>query len=256
MKLFRLLGLISFLVILNSCSTKKEILYFQDYENIPKDVINFSPQIQINDILSINVNSLIAEAAIPYNRNISSQGGAGSQEARPLKSIGYLVSSDGTITFPILGSITATGKTTKELESDITKILVNEGHLKNPTVIVSVINAKITVLGEVGSPGTITFEEETVTLPQAIGMAGDLTINGVREDILIIREVDGVRTVGHVDMTKTDWFTSEFYNLRQNDIILVNPNGPAVKQAGYITNIAGVFGVVSFILTLVLLIKS
>ncbi|WP_434037660.1 polysaccharide biosynthesis/export family protein [Formosa sp. 4Alg 33] len=254
MKLFRLVGLILFFCIINSCSTRKEILYFQDYENIPKDVINSSPKIQINDILSINVNSLIPEAAVPYNRDVSS--GGGSQITVPLKSIGYLVSSDGSITFPILGSIVATGKTTKELESDIRKILIDEGHLKNPTVIVSIINSKITVLGEVGKPGTITFEEETITLPQALGLAGDLTINGVREDVIIIREVDGVRTVGHVDMTKTDWFTSPFYTLRQNDVILVNPNGPAVKQAGYITSIGGLFGLVSFIITLVLLIKS
>ncbi|MFB9054521.1 polysaccharide biosynthesis/export family protein [Formosa undariae] len=245
--------MILFLGILNSCSTKKEILYFQDYENIPKDVINISPEIQINDILTINVNSLIPEAATPYNRNVTT---GRSQVAVSLKSMGYLVSSDGTITFPILGSIVATNKTTKELESYITRILVDEGHLKDPTVIVSIINAKITVLGEVGNPGTITFEEETITLPQALGLAGDLTYNGVREDIIIIREVNGVRTVGHVDMTKTDWFTSPFYTVKQNDIILVNPNGPAVKKAGYITNIAGVFGVVSFILTLVLLLKS
>ncbi|CDF80617.1 polysaccharide export outer membrane protein, partial [Formosa agariphila KMM 3901] len=240
-------------LLVSSCATRKEILYFQDYENIPKDVIINSPKIQINDILSITVKSLVAEAAEPYNRN----NGAGSgNNTDMMKLQGYLVSPSGEITFPILGKLQVINKTTKELEDYIRNILIDGGHLKDPTVIVRIVNAKFTVLGEVSSPGTYDYDEETITLPQALGLAGDLSINGVREDIMIIREVNQVRTVAHIDMTKTDWFTSPYYTIKQNDIIVVNQNGPAVKKAGYISNVGGLLGMVSFIITLVVLLKS
>ncbi|MDW5287860.1 polysaccharide biosynthesis/export family protein [Formosa sp. PL04] len=253
MKLFRMLGLFLAFLFVNSCASKKEILYFQDYENIPKDVIINATKIQINDILSISVKSLVSEAAEPYNRNNNSGGG---NSTEMMKLNGYLVSSTGSITFPILGVIQVNNKTTPDLEVFIKNILIEEGHLKDPTVIVRIVNAKFTVLGEVGSPGTYDYDEETITLPQAIGMAGDLSINGVRGDVMIIREVDQVRTVAHIDMTKTDWFTSPYYNIKQNDIIVVNPNGPEVLKSGYFTSVGALMGLVSFVITLVLLLKS
>ncbi|WP_159022683.1 polysaccharide biosynthesis/export family protein [Formosa sp. L2A11] len=254
MKLFRLLGIFLAFLFITSCATKKEILYFQDYENIPQEVILNTTKIQINDILSISVKSLIAEAAEPYNRVSSTSGSANNTSA--LKQQGYLVSSTGEITFPILGKLQVINKSTKELEDYIRQILIQGGHLKDPTIIVRIVNSKFTVLGAVGHAGTYDYDEETITLPQALGMAGDLSINGVREDVMIIREVDQVRTVAHIDMTKTDWFTSPYYTIKQNDVIVVNQNGPAVKKAGYITNYTGLFGVVSFALTLILLLKN
>ncbi|WP_299778200.1 polysaccharide biosynthesis/export family protein [uncultured Formosa sp.] len=253
MKLFRLLGVFLAFLFATSCATKKEILYFQDYENIPEEVILNTTKIQINDILSISVKSLVSEAAEPYNRSNTT---GSSNNSDMMKLQGYLVSSTGEITFPILGKLQVKNKSTKELEDYIRQILIEDGHLKDPTVIVRIVNAKFTVLGEVGSPGTYDYNEETITLPQALGMAGDLSINGVREDVMIIREVDQVRTVAHIDMTKTDWFTSPYYSIKQNDIIVVNQNGPGVKKAGYITSLTGVFSVVSFALTLILLLNN
>ncbi|QDO93707.1 polysaccharide export protein [Formosa sediminum] len=254
MKLFKLLSIILAFLFITACATKKEILYFQDYENIPKDVIFNTTKIQVNDILNITVKSLVPEAAAPYNRIGSSTGNSNNSGA--LKQLGYLVSTEGNITFPILGTLLVKNKTTKELETYIRKILIDKGHLKDPTVIVRIVNAKFTVLGEVGSPGTYDYDEETITLPQALGMAGDLSIYGMRENVMIIREVDQVRTVGHIDMTKTDWFNSPYYFIKQNDIIVVDQNGPAVKKAGYITNYTGLFGVVSFALTIILLLQN
>ncbi|MBP1839097.1 polysaccharide biosynthesis/export family protein [Formosa algae] len=253
MKLFRLLGVFLAFLFLNSCATKKEILYFQDYENIPQEVILNTTKIQINDILSVTVKSLVPEAAEPYNRTNSTNG---TNNTNAMKQQGYLVSFTGEITFPIIGDIMVKNKSPKELEDHIRELLIKGGHLKDPTIIVRIVNAKFTVLGAVGSAGTYDYDEETITLPQALGMAGDLSINGVREDIMIIREVDQVRTVGHIDMTKTDWFTSPFYNIKQNDIIVVNQNGPGVKKAGYITGLTGIFSAVSFALTLILLLTN
>ncbi|MGJ5642443.1 polysaccharide biosynthesis/export family protein [Formosa sp. S-31] len=253
MRIQSALKLLFSFVLITSCATKKEILYFQDYENIPEDVIRNMTRIQVNDILNITVKTIDAEAAEPYNRSNRTSGGGNNTGMMKLQ--GYLVRPDGRITFPILGDIHVSNKTTKELQELIHDLLVDGGHLKQPTVIVRIINAKFTVLGEVKSPGTKEFDEETLTLPQAIGIAGDLQMSGVRNDIMIIREVNGVRTVGHIDMTKTDWFTSPYYNIKQNDVIVVNPNGPKVKSAGYISNIGGLMGAISFIITLILLIQ-
>src|SRR5690606_2279949 len=159
-----------------------------------------------------------------------------------------------TIKFPVLGKIDVSGKTTTQLEEYLKQLLEDGGHLKNPVVIVRIVNSKVTVLGAVGSPGTYSFTEQNITLPQALGYAGDLNIKGVRHDILIIREENGVRSVGHIDMTQTNWFDSPYYWIKQNDVIVVDPNGPMVKSSGYITNIAGLLGVFSIILSTILLI--
>lgn len=254
MNLFRLLVLFFSFVFITSCATKKDILYFQDYENIPQDVVINTTKIQTNDILSISVKSLVSEAAEPYNRNTSQNGNSANTSS--LKLQGYLVSSEGEITFPILGKLQVKNKSITEVEEYIKRILIDGGHLKDPTVIVRIVNSKFTVLGAVGKAGTFDYDEATLTLPQALGMAGDLSINGVRENVMIIREVDQVRTVAHIDMTKTDWFTSPYYFIKQNDIIVVDQNGPGVKKAGYITNLMGLFSVVSFALTLILLLNN
>src|SRR5690606_17318611 len=146
---------------------------------------------QPNDILKITVSALVEELAKPYNRNSASnlQGGSSTEM---MKLEGYLVSEDHSINFPQLGKIYTKDKTTQHLEEELTQLLENGGHLKNPTVNVRLINAKVTILGEVGGPGTYDFTEESITILQALGMAGDLTINGQREDVLIVRESDGV----------------------------------------------------------------
>lgn len=247
------------LLFLISCSTKKDILYFQDIKDKPQtEVIYTQNKIQVNDILRITVSAINPDSALPFNANFyntSTAANAGSatngQNAMSLN--GYLVNADGNISMPILGNIQVLGKTTNEIEDLIEKILIDQGQLNNPTVIVRVTNAKITILGDIGNPGTYPYYEQNLTLLQALGYAGDLSIFGRRNDILIIREQDGKRTYGHIDMRKTDWFNSEYYYIKQNDIIYVNPNGPKIKSAGYVTNIQGLLGLFFTGLTLTLL---
>ena len=107
-----------------------------------------------------------------------------------MKLEGYLIGPDLILHFPILGNIDIKGKTPKELENHLINLLVEGNHLSNPTVTVRLLNAKVTILGEVNRAGTYTFTENNITLLQALGLAGDLTINGQREDVIIIREVD------------------------------------------------------------------
>lgn len=247
------LVLVTALFLFNSCATKKEILYFQDaaqYNNTPISYVK--PILQPNDILKITVSALLEETAKPYNRITSgSSGGVGSDL---IKLDGYLVSDQHTISFPQLGILSTADKTTRQLEVEITQLLVDGGHLKNPTVNVRLLNPKVTVLGEVGSPGTFSFTEESITLLQALGMAGDLTINGRREDILLIRETDGVYKTTTIDVTSADLLTSPYYFIKPNDVLIVNPNGPKIKSSGFISNLGSLISVISIVLSTVILI--
>ena len=237
-----------------SCASKKDILYYQDLQNGSQEYINYlSSTIQINDILFIKVSALIPESVEPFNL-MGSNGNNVTLETYRIQ--GYLVSQEGSIAFPIIGTINLAGKTTTEAQTLIAKMLSDGGYIKEPTVSVRVINSKITVLGEVKSPGTFNYDEQNLSLNQAIGLAGDLTINGVRKDVMLIREVNGVRTYAHVDLTSSDWFTSPYYYVKQNDIIIVNPNGPKITTAGYLNSIGTTLGIISFGITMYLFFKK
>jgi polysaccharide export outer membrane protein len=171
-----------------------------------------------------------------------------------MKLRGYLVSAEGNIVFPIVGKIKLLGSTPEEAEEIIKNILVSKGLLVEPVVSVRLLNGKITILGDISNPGTYPYSEQNITLLQALGYASDLSISGIRKDILVIREENGTRTYGHIDMTKTDWFDSPYYYIKQNDVIYVYPNGPKIKSAGYLTNLSTVLSVVASSITLILLI--
>jgi len=237
-----------------SCANKKEILYLQDAEAFNNTAITYSPPtIQPNDILKITVGALEPESVIPYNSPTSnSNQGGGNTEVMKLD--GYVVSSDNTINFPELGSLSTKNKTPQQLQLYITQLLEEGGHLLNPTVNVRILNAKVTVLGEVNSPGTYNFSEQNVTLLQALGYAGDLTIYGKREDILIIREADSLRQISHIDLTSANLLDRPFYTIQSNDVIYVNPNEPKIKSAGFVGNTGTLISVVSILLTTIVLI--
>ncbi|WP_293892586.1 polysaccharide biosynthesis/export family protein [Flavobacterium sp.] len=238
-----------------SCASKKDILYYQDLNTGSQEYINYlSSSIQINDILFIKVSALIPESAEPFNIQIGTNGSNINIETYRIQ--GYLVSQEGTIVFPILGTINLAGKTTVEAQNLIAKFLTDGGYIKEPKVSVRVINSKITILGEVKNPGTYNYDEQNLSLNQAIGLAGDLTINGVRKDVLVIREVNGVRTYAHVDLTSSDWFSSPYYYIKQNDVIIVNPNSPKITSSGYLNGLGTTLGFISFGITIYLLLKK
>ena len=250
----KLLLLIITSLIIQSCANKKDILYYQDIVSGSQNNISYlSGNIQVNDILFIKVAALIPESVEPFNIQVASltSGNLGVYRLQ-----GYLVSQDGTITFPALGNLKVAGLSPLEVQNLISKMLEDNDYVKEPTVSVRVVNNKVTVLGEVKAPGTYGFDEQNISLNQAIGYAGDLTINGIRKDVVLIREINGVRTYIRLDLTSSKWFDGPYYYVKQNDVIIVNPNGPKVMTAGYITNIGSLFGVISFALTLVLLLKK
>lgn len=242
-------------MILQSCVSKKEILYLQDVNLYDQEKLEYtSSKIQPNDILSITVSALVPETAIPYNVQVST--GSLTSSIDILRLQGYLVSVEGNIVFPVLGTINVVGKTTAVIEKEIQNLLEQGGHLKEPKVSIRLLNAKVTILGEVRNPGTYTFTEQNITFPQALGLAGDLTINGQRDDVLLITEENGMRKVVHIDLTKSDWFNSSHYYIKPNDFIVVNPNNARVKSAGIIGDAGIVLTIVSVLLSSVILITN
>lgn len=247
------------LLSLPSCVYKKNILYFQDAIDLNLQKVE-RPQlyIQPNDILSIAISALVPETAVAYNKKWASEGSSTQpvNNLEILKLQGYLVANDGTIQLPVLGTVQTENKTIQDLEQEITRKLENGKHLVEPSVDIRLLNAKVTVLGEVKRPGTYNFTEQTLSIPQALGFAGDLTINGKRKDIVLIREVQGERKVYPIDLTQTDWINQETYYIQPNDVLVINPNQAKVKSAGYLGNVSSLIGVISLVITTTVLLTN
>lgn len=253
----RYLIILVFCFLIQSCATRRDILYLQNSETYPETAVRYVYNtLQPNDVLQITVSALIPDSATPYNFQTVTAGAVSGASSGAGVVSGYVVREDYTINFPILGFLSVKGKTLFDLEADLTETLQVGGHLKSPSVQVQLINSKFTVLGEVGSPGSISFTEQNLNIFQAIGLAGDLTPNGKRNDILLMREVDGKRIITHLDIRTTAIIESPYYYIKPNDVIIVNPNGPEIKKSGYVANLGALFGLVSFALTMVLIIKN
>ena len=242
----------SIFTLFQSCVSKKEMLYLQDLESYNNtDVTYNNHTLQVDDILKISVGALMPEAALPYN-NITG-GNVVANNIDVMKLDGYLVSQTMTINFPVLGELSVKDKTTQDLENDIKKLLVDGGYLINPNVTVRLLNAKFTILGEVQQPGTFFFTENNISLLQALGLAGDLTINGSREDVVVLRYVDGVQTTERINLTSANFLSGPYQMVKPNDVLIVNPNSAKLKTAGYVGNISAILGITSIILTTILL---
>lgn len=236
---------------ITSCATKKEIVYFQDADSLNSTAMNavFEPVIEANDILYISVSSLDEEVILPFKRNALTNPIQTNNTNAGLQ--GYLVNSNGEIQFPVLGSISVSGKTRGAVQEDL-RAKIQE-YVTDVVVDVRIMNFKITVLGEVNNPGVLRVEDERVTLPEAIGLAGDFTEDGKREAVVVIREQDGKRVVTRVDFTKTELFSSPFYFLKQNDVVYVEPSLKGVKKSGFIPDIPALLSLVTVVLSAVIL---
>ena len=247
-----LLLIFSIFTLLQSCVSKREMLYLQDVESFNNtEVIYTNHTLQVDDILKISVGALMPEAAIPYNKN--SGGSAVANSFDVMKLDGYLVSKNYTINFPILGELSVKDKTTKDIENDIKKLLEDGGYLISPNVTVRLLNAKVTILGEVQQPGTFSFTENNVSFLQALGLAGDLTINGSREDVVVLRYVDGLQTTARINLTSANFLSGPYQMVKPNDVIIVNPNSAKLNTAGYVGNVSTILGITSLLLSSIIL---
>jgi len=246
------LSMMLLLLFLQSCSTKKQMLYLQDLDNYSNSTLTYATtKIQPNDILKIDVSDLNPVVAAPFNINLGSNA---QSSVEMMKLTGYLVNPQGNITMPILNEINVGGLTPTNVEIKIKDRLITEGYLVSPTVLVRVLNNKFTILGEVKSPGVIPFTEESISVLDAIGLAGDLTYSGIRKDVMLIREVDGKRLVYHIDLTTASWMSDPNYRIRQNDVIMVKPNKLKANSGGLIKDPLQVVSLVASLVAVVLLI--
>ena len=248
--LFTIVLLLS--LMFQSCTTKRNMLYLQDLDQYSNSNLNYaSTKIQPNDILKIEVGDINPLVAAPFNM---STGSAVSQSTEMMKLSGYLVTPKGSVTMPILNEVQLGGLTPANAEIKIKERLINENYLVNPTVQVRVLNNKFTILGEVNSPGVIPFSEESISLLDAIGLAKDLTYSAVRKDIKLIREVDGKRSVYHIDLTTAKWMSNPEYRIRQNDVIIVTPNGFKANSGRAVKDPLQILGLFTSIAALILVI--
>ena len=231
-----------------SCSTKKDVLYIQDYEKINQMQLNYSEYlIQIDDILKIDVFTQSAELNLLYNKNANI---SSSRESSELD--GYKVSPKGTVVFPSLGKIVVVDKTTDEVADFIQSELIRNGILTEPTVDVKVINANFTILGEVNMPGRYVYNDNNMNILKAIGIAGGLTITASRKDIKILRNDNNTYKTYNIDLRSSDFIFSENFQIFSGDIMIVNPNKTRVKNAGIIGNSGTLLSLLSFILSAII----
>ncbi|WP_375324237.1 polysaccharide biosynthesis/export family protein [Flagellimonas sp. GZD32] len=249
----KICSLLSVVLILNSCASKEDILYLNDVPNFETIVADntFSPKFKVDDEISIFVSTFNKEASEPFNLiKGASEGGL-----RP-EHVNYLIDENGEIDFPVIGKIKLVGLTAEEV-----RVLLRDklkDYLVDPIINIRLENFTITVLGEVNRPGTYPVIGEKVNIFEALGLAGDMRIKGVRKNVLVIRDFEGTKVHYRMDLTKKDVMESPAYYLTQNDVVYVEPNKSAVTSSSLDNRASIIVSILSVLITssVVLLTRS
>lgn len=244
-----------------SCAPRQEINYMKDIESIALDnsVKNSRSTIQPGDQLIIMVTAKDMDVVKPFNQNYSS-GTSITQystpssnnlpQQLPVSGPTYIVDTDGNITFPQIGMVNTKEENIESMKVKLTNLISQ--YVKSPVVDVKLVNFKVSVLGEVTRPGTYVLPDGGTTLLGALGLAGDLTPFGVRNNVLIVRNIDGQITKERVDLTSAQFINSPYYYLKQNDMVYVQPNANREKSARVDPNTGLYISVASVIASLVI----
>lgn len=217
--LYGLVGIICCSLALTSCVSTKEATYFNNLKDtslLSSTAISESI-IQVNDILDISVSSMNPEASAIFN--VSNQANGSTNQLS-----GYLVDQDGNIQFPVLKAVKAAGLTKEQLRTNIIKSILDKKLLVDPIVSIRFQNFRVTVLGEVSRPTVVSVPSEKISLLEALGFAGDLTIYAKRDNVLVIREENGQKIIKRINLNSNELFNSQYYYLKSNDIVYVEPN--------------------------------
>lgn len=220
--------------VLVSCHTSKKVVYMQDATDraIEQIIANQGIAIQPKDILSIVVSSKNPELVQGLNLPmLTFQAGSSTTSSYMYRLLGYLVDMEGNIDFPILGKLKVTGMTREQVSDMIKKKLIQENLIKDPIVNTELMNFKISILGEVRSPGTFELSDDRISILEALSRAGDLTIYGKRDNVLVRREKEGKVSFYRVDLRSTELLHSPVYYLQQNDVVYVQPNNTVAVRS-------------------------
>jgi len=242
---FKLIFIFIVFSLFTSCASKKNIVYFQGTLNEIEQMAEFySPKIQPDDMLVITVSARDFEATKLFNQINYYYNQQNDQRVQT-----YLVDQEGYVEYPVLGKVKLGGMTRTEAMSHMRGLISD--YIVDPGVAITITNFRITVLGEVSKPNVFILDNEKITIIEAIGLAGDLTINGVRNNIKVIREADGKKEMHIVDLTSSNVLNSPVYYLKQNDIVYVEPNNAQVQSSTYSRNTSVIISVAGLIITVI-----
>lgn len=249
--------LVPCIFMVTSCKSRdkaSEINYMQNMEQLAAETAMRTalPTIQKGDILQVFVSAKDMDVVKPFNQNYFSQSSPAAPNTTPSVEKQYIVNTEGNIDFPVIGLINTEGKTVEAVKAELTGRISD--YVKEPHVSLKLVNFKVTILGEIARPGQYTIPEGQTTLLNAIGLAGDLTIYGKRQDILIVRNENGTLIKQRVDLMDAGFFNSPFFQLKQGDVIYVSANhtkdkiarldpntGTYIAIAGTLIGLAGIF---------------
>lgn len=233
-----------------SCGSRKSMVYLQqDSTQINTLYEQYVPKIQINDILTVVVTAADPKVTAPFNPLSTMTPTNMSQGVDMALRPTYTVNEEGNITLPMLGKVQIAGLTRVEAIEKIRAELSQ--YIKDPGVNINFNNFRISVLGEVSRPGSFILPTERVTVLEALGMAGDLTIRGVRENVMLIREVDGQKTIHRLDLTQQNTLNSPYYYLAQNDVIYVEPNKGQINNSKLGANTNIIISIAGLLITVI-----
>lgn len=245
------LGLFTIVLMLfNSCGSRKNMVYLQpDSTQINTLYEQHVPKIQKSDILTIAVTAADPKVTVPFNPVSSLGNGSMNQNVDLALRPTYTVDDNGNVTLPLLGKVHIEGLTRLEAISKLRDELGE--YIKDPGVNINFVNFRVSVLGEVAKPGSFIIPTERVTVLDALGMAGDMTIRGVRQNVTLIREVDGRKSIHHLDLTKQSTLNSPYYYLAQNDVIYVEPNKAQINNSKLGANTNIIISIASLLITVI-----
>ena len=262
MNRYIILVIISALLV-SSCKTTEKVLYLQDIDITsvtPVNSENTLITIQPKDMISIVVSSKDPEMASKLNLPIVAYEPGRASNAATSRISGYTVSENGEVDFPMLGTMRIAGLTKSQVATLIKDRLIDNGILNDPIVTVDFMNLYLTVMGEVRNPGRFMINRDQISIMEALGMAGDLTIHGKRDGIYVIREEGGVRVNYHMDLRSAEIFNSPAYYVKQNDVIYVQPNkvraGQSTVNENNVRSVSLWISIASFLTTFGILLQK
>lgn len=221
--------------------------YLQDIDsrNSQESTLNYELKLHPDDMLSIIISAENPEVTNPFNLPQIQSNYTVENSQTGIKT--YLIDKEGFIYFPVLGKVHLADMTRVEANKKLVDLV--SVYIKNPIVNIKIVNYKISVLGEVNRPGSFSIMSERVTLLEALALAGDLTIYGKRENIIIIRETDGKKSYNRIDLTNSSFMESPYYYLSQNDLLLIEPNKTKMNASKFGPNVSSIIAAASVILT-------
>lgn len=229
----RCIGLFFFfastVLLLTGCKAEQRYLYVEDApHNTPIPISNtYDATIYPNDLLYIYVSSQSPESVKRFNQETNT-----TQTLKDKSQLrGYLVSQSGYIVFPILGRIEVAGLSRTQLERRLESLLIEGGYVTDPVVTVNLMNFHVTVIGEVHKPRVVVAEGSRLTIFEALAQCGDITIDGLRTNVVVVRSGINTQTVDTIDLTRKEILNSPYYYLQQNDIIFVEPTEKKKRKA-------------------------